>query len=61
VKHISPTLFGFMQDLVETNQVEVKKIDSAHNIADMLTKALPPSKHRELVRAAGIRLLRDLM
>lgn len=61
VKHIPPQLFGFMQDLVETNQIEVKKIDTAHNIADMLTKALQPSKHRELVRATGLRSLRDLM
>jgi hypothetical protein len=60
VKHISPTLFGFMQDLVESEQVQVKKIDSAHNVADMLTKALPGHKHRELVRAAGMRTLQEL-
>ena len=60
VKHISPTLFGFMQDLVETGQVTITKIESANNISDMLTKALPAYKHRELVRAAGMRTLQEL-
>ena len=60
VKHISPTLFGFMQDLVETGQVTVTKIESANNIANMLTKALPTYKHRELVRAAGMHSLQEL-
>ena len=60
VKHISPTLFGFMQDLVETGQLTVTKIESARNISDMLTKALPSHKHRELTRAGGMRSLHEL-
>lgn len=60
VKHISPILFGFMQDLVETHQVTVTKIESANNISDMLTKALPAYKHRELVHKAGMKSLQDL-
>ena len=60
VKHISPTLFGFMQDLVESGQVTVTKIESAKNISDMLTKALPTHKHRVLMHAAGMRSLQEL-
>ena len=60
VKHINPTLFGYMQDLVETNQVVVTKIETVKNISDILTKALPAYRHRELVRAAGMRTLQEL-
>jgi hypothetical protein len=60
VKHISPHLFGYTQDLVETKQIEVKKIASANNIADVLTKALPTPQHRKLIIAAGMRILTEL-
>ena len=36
------------------------KVESASNISDMLTKALPAYKHRELVQAAGMRSLQEL-
>ena len=52
VKHISPHIFGFAQDLIETSQIEIKNIESENNIADMLTKALPAYKHRKLVEEA---------
>jgi hypothetical protein len=61
VKHISPTLFGYMQDLVETKQVAVFKIESSNNISDMLTKALPAHQHRKLIKAAGMRTLQELV
>jgi len=61
VKHISPHLFGYTQDLVETKQIEVKKIESAHNIADIMTKALPAYTHRRLVQEAGMRLLHEIV
>ena len=60
VKHISPHLFGYTQDLTETKQIEVKKIASADNIADVLTKALPAPQHRKLITAAGMRTLTEL-
>ena len=60
VKHISPHIFGFTQDLIETGQIEIKKIESERNIADMLTKALPAYKHKRLVEAAGMRTLQQL-
>ena len=60
VKHISPHLFGYIQDLTEIKQIEVKKIASANNIADVLTKALPAPQHRKLINAAGMRTLIEL-
>lgn len=60
VKHISPTFFGYMQDLVETSEVKVTKIECAKNISDMLTKALPAYRHRELVHAAEMQTLQEL-
>lgn len=61
VKHISPHLFSYTQDLTETNQIEVRKIASVENIADLLTKALPAPQHRKLVAAAGMRTLAELI
>ena len=60
VKHISPHIFGYTQDLTESKQIEVKKVASAENIADVLTKALPAHQHRKLTRAAGMRTLEEL-
>ena len=60
VKHICLQIFGFTQDLIQSGQIEVKKIDSAHNVADMLAKALPTYTHRRLVQEAGMRLLHEL-
>ena len=60
VKHISPHLFGYTQDLTETKQIEIKKIASTNNIADVLTKALPTPQHHKLIIAAGMRTLTEL-
>ena len=60
VKHISPHIFGFTQDLIETSQKEIKKIKSENNIADMLTKALPAYKHKKLVSEPGMKSLHEL-
>ena len=53
VKHIGSQIFGYTQDLIQSKQIEVKKIESAHNIADMLTKALPAYTHRGLYKRQG--------
>ena len=60
VKHISPHLFSYTQDLIEAKQIQPRKIASAQNIADMLTKALPAHQHRKLIKAAGMRTLTEL-
>jgi hypothetical protein len=61
VKHIPPQLFGYTQELIQSGQIEVKKVESAHNVADMLTKALPAYTHKQLVREAGMRLHHELI
>lgn len=59
-KHVSPHIFGFTQDLMDQKQLEIKKIESENNVADMLTKALPAYKHKKLIHAAGLRSLHEL-
>jgi hypothetical protein len=59
-KHISPHIFSFTQDLIDKGQVDIQKVESENNVADMLTKALPAYKHKKLVYAAGMRSLQDL-
>ena len=59
-KHVSPHIFGFIQDLVDHKQLSIVKIESENNIADMLTKALPAYKHKKLFYAAGLRTLQEL-
>ena len=50
----------FSQDLVDTRQIEIRKIESENNVVDMLTKALPAYKHKKLVDAAGMKSLQEL-
>ena len=59
-KHISPHIFTFSQDLVESGQIEIRKIKSENNIADMFTKALPTYKHKKLIETASMKSLSDL-
>ena len=59
-KHVSPHIFGFTQDLIEQKQLSIVKLESENNIANMLTKALPTYKHRQLMHAAGLRMLHEL-
>ena len=59
-KHISPHIFSFTQDLIDKGQVDIQKVESENNVADMLTKALPAYKHKKLVYAAGMISLQDL-
>ena len=54
-KHVDQKIFSYTQDLIEDGQLIVKKIESAHNIADMFTKALLVYTHKRLVYAAGIK------
>ena len=60
MKHISPHIFGLTQDLMESGQIEVRKIKSENNVANMLTKALPAYKHRKLIHDVGMRSIQDL-
>ena len=60
IKHVDPQIFSFTQDLIQNRELQVNKIDSAKNIADMLTKALPEYTHKALVHAAGMRSYSEL-
>ena len=59
VKHIPPQLFGYTQELIQTKQIEVKKVESSQNLADLLTKALPAHTHKRLISQAGMRSLQE--
>ena len=55
IKHVDPQIFCFTQDLIQSRQLHVNKIESASNIVDMLTKALLAYTHKRLLHAVGIR------
>lgn len=59
-KHISPHIFIFSHDLVDTCQIEIRKIESKNNIANMLTKTLPTYTYKKLVDAASMKSLKEL-
>ena len=56
-KHIDPKYFSFTHDLITSGVLEIKKIMSADNLADLFTKALPVSVHRRLLYGIGMRQL----
>ena len=59
-KHISPHIFTFSQELIERGQLVIRKVESEHNLADMLTKTLPAYKHNKLVAEARMKTLHSL-
>jgi len=59
-KHIDPKYFNFTNDLIIDKALEVKKIASTDNLANLFTKALPLSIHRRLVHGIGMRRLNIL-
>jgi len=60
VKHIDPHIFSFTQELITSGQLQVQHIKFAHNIVDLITKALPTYTHRRFVQATGMRLLHEI-
>jgi hypothetical protein len=58
-KHISPKFF-FAHEL-QGKQIDIQWIPSQENLADLLTKALPPILHSELIKAIGLRKLSILL
>ena len=55
IKHVDLQIFSFTQDLIQSNQLHVNKIELANNIADMLTKVLPTYTHKKLIHTASMR------
>ena len=61
VKHIYPHIFGFTQYLIQSGHIEVKKVDSAHNVIDMLIKVISAYINRRLVHEVGMILLHEIV
>lgn len=59
-KHIDPKYFSYTHDLITKQELEIKKIVSADNLADLFTKALPLCIHRRLIHGIGMRRLNIL-
>jgi len=59
-KHIDSKYFSFTNDLITDKALEVKKIASADNFADLFTTAFSLSIHRRLVHGIGMRHLNIL-
>ena len=60
VKHINPQIFGYTQELTNTGQIEIRKVVSMENVADVLTKALPAPQHKKLIAAASMKSWAEL-
>jgi hypothetical protein len=53
-KHIDPKYFSYTHDLITSKVLEIKKIISTDNLADLFTKALPLCTHRRLIHGIGM-------
>jgi len=54
IKHIQRKYHYVRDDLVATNQVEVKYIPTADMVADIFTQGLPPDKHWKFTKQLGL-------
>jgi len=60
VKRFDPHIFNYTQELITSGQLQVQNVEFAHNIVDLLTKALPAYTHRQLVQKTRMRLLHEI-
>ena len=58
-KHISPKFF-YTHELLKSGDIDVHQMRSSDNLADLFTKALPPTTFKKLVYDIGMRQLKDL-
>ncbi len=58
-KHIAPKFF-FTAEL-NGKEIQVTKVNSEENIADIFTKSLPAGPHKHLVKKMGMRELATLL
>ena len=56
-KHIPPMLFAYTRELIKDGDVNVQKIESKDNVADLFTKSLPPNVFLKHVHNIGMRHL----
>jgi len=59
VKHIAPKFF-FTHELQKEHEIDVQKIQSCDNLADLFTKALPTQDFQKLRHRIGMRCLHHL-
>ena len=59
-KHIPPKFFSFSQELEKDKKINIQYIRSSDNVADLFTKALPPTTLRKLIHDIGMRHKRNL-
>lgn len=52
-KHID-TRQHYIRELVEEHRITVQRVESAANLADILTKPLPKSSHNRIVSEIGL-------
>lgn len=55
VRHLDIKLL-FVQDLVAAKRVRIEKVNTLDNLADLNTKAHPPTRHWTLMRMMGFTL-----
>ena len=58
-KHISLKFF-YAHKLQKDGEIDVQKIRSNDNLADLFTKVLPSATFKKLVQQVGMRQLKDL-
>jgi hypothetical protein len=58
-KHISPKFF-YTHELQKNGEIDVQKIRSSENLADLFTKALPTATFTKLVHNIGMRQLKNI-
>ena len=58
-KHISPKFF-YTHELQKQGEVNILKVQSCNNVADLFTKSLLATTFRKCIHNIGIRRLRDL-
>ena len=58
-KHISLKFF-YTHELQKSGEIDVQKIQSSDNLADLFTKSLPISTFKKLIHKIGMRQLKDI-
>jgi hypothetical protein len=59
IKHMSPKFF-YTHELQKQGEVNILKVQSCDNVADLFTESLPATTFRKCIHDIGIRRLRDL-
>lgn len=58
IKHLAVRQM-WVQDLLRTGELQVGRVSSAENLADLFTKGLPTARHQHLTAALGVKPFED--